>query len=304
MAYANLYRKYIKKQVPAVKTSLKTRNIYKIESYEYVDVTKKNFRGPDASLVFLVGISPDRKLSVIKFSEVVPDRFFRWLKTMFKSSVTCKEIKQAIGNEEFETLLLSDTMKGGATFSKCTFDKSAAAVTMLASNPSLIADSTFISDGSNHAVQFTTAGSYSWTNNTVTGYATTNGTTGNEVFYNNTNGQVTVNVSGGTGVLSYRNGGTSTTTINSTVSVTVTGLKDNTEVRVLQFGTNTELAGIESATTGTTDNRSFTFSLSAATAVTIKIHSLLYEHISVNYTVPGSAASIPIQQRFDRNYQI
>lgn len=122
MANANLYRKYIKKQVPAVKTNLKTRNIYKIESYEYVDGTKKNFRGPDASLVFLIGISPDRKLSVIKFSEVVPERFFRWLKTMFKSSVTCKQIKKAIGSEEFETLLLQDTMKGGATFSKLKTD--------------------------------------------------------------------------------------------------------------------------------------------------------------------------------------
>ena len=122
MANANLYKKYIKKQVPAVKTSLKTRNIYKIESYEYVDGTKKNFRGPDASLVFLVGISPDKKLSVIKFSEVVPDRFFRWLKTMFKSSVTCKQIKQAIGAGEFEKLMLSDTMKGGATFSKLKTD--------------------------------------------------------------------------------------------------------------------------------------------------------------------------------------
>lgn len=122
MANANLYKKFIKKQVPAVKTSLKTRNIYKIESYEYVDGTKRNFRGPDASLVFLIGISPDKKLSVVKFSEVVPDRFFRWLKTMFKSSVTCKQIKQAIGNGEFETLLLSDTMKGGATFSKLKTD--------------------------------------------------------------------------------------------------------------------------------------------------------------------------------------
>ena len=122
MANANLYKKYIKKQVPAVKTSLKTRNIYKIESYEYVDGTKKIFRGPDASLVFLVGISPDKKLSVIKFSEVVPDRFFRWLKTMFKSSVTCKQIKQAMGAGEFETLMLSDTMKGGATFSKLKTD--------------------------------------------------------------------------------------------------------------------------------------------------------------------------------------
>ena len=115
MANANLYKKYIKKQVPAVKTSLKTRNIYKIESYEYVDGTKKNFRGPEASLVFLVGISPDKKLSCVKFSEVVPDKFFAWLKGLFRPSVSCKQIKKAIGSEQFETLLISDTNKGGAT---------------------------------------------------------------------------------------------------------------------------------------------------------------------------------------------
>jgi len=41
---------------------------------------------------------------------------------MFKSSVTCKQIKQAIGAGEFEKLMLSDTMKGGATFSKLKTD--------------------------------------------------------------------------------------------------------------------------------------------------------------------------------------
>ena len=120
MANATLYKRFIKKQVPAVKTSLKTRNIYKIESYEYVDGTKKNFRGPEASLVFLVGISPDKKLSVVKFSEVVPDKFFRWLKGLFKPSVTCKQIKQAIGNEEFETLLIADTNKGAVSYTHLT----------------------------------------------------------------------------------------------------------------------------------------------------------------------------------------
>ena len=122
MANATLYKRFIKKQVSAVKTSLKTRNIYKIESYEYVDGTKKIFRGPEASLVFLIGISPDKKLSCVKFSEANPDIFFRWLKGLFKPSVTCKQIKQAIGSEEFETLLLEDTNKGGAIFSKLKSD--------------------------------------------------------------------------------------------------------------------------------------------------------------------------------------
>jgi hypothetical protein len=123
MAYANLYRKYIKKQAPAQKTNLKTRNIYKIESYQYVDGHKGTFKGPDASLVFLVGITPDRKLSCIKFSEVIPDKFFRWLKTLFKSSVTCQQIRAAIGSGDFEKLLVEDTKKGAAIFSKLKTDR-------------------------------------------------------------------------------------------------------------------------------------------------------------------------------------
>jgi hypothetical protein len=123
MAYANLYRKYIKKQAPAQKTNLKTRNIYKIESYQYVDGHKGTFKGPDASLVFLVGITPDRKLSCIKFSEVIPDKFFRWLKTLFKSSITCQQIRAAIGSGDFEKLLVEDTKKGAAIFSKLKTDR-------------------------------------------------------------------------------------------------------------------------------------------------------------------------------------
>ena len=123
MAYANLYRKYIKKQAPAQKTNLKTRNIYKIESYQYVDGHKGTFKGPDASLVFLVGITPDRKLSCIKFSEVIPEKFFRWLKTLFKSSVTCQQIRAAISSGDFEKLLVEDTKKGAAIFSKLKTDR-------------------------------------------------------------------------------------------------------------------------------------------------------------------------------------
>jgi hypothetical protein len=39
----------------------------------------------------------------------------------------------------------------------------------------------------------------------------------------------------------------------------VTGLKDGTEVRVYSTGTTTELAGIETVTSGTVNNRFFTF---------------------------------------------
>ena len=103
-----------------------------------------------------------------------------------------------------------------------------------------------------------------------------------------------------------RNSAGSTTLISADVAVTLTGMKDNTEVRVFDNSTSNpqvELAGVENATDGTTDNRSFTFSLSAATIVDIVIVNVTYENQRIDaYTVPSSATSIPIQQRFDRNY--
>lgn len=192
--------------------------------------------------------------------------------------------------------------QGNAIFTTCTFEEATGITSLSGSDSSTVTDSQFTSDGSSHAYEIDTAGSFSWTDNVVEGYAAVTGSTGNEVIYNTSGGAVTINVSGGSGTISYRNLGAATTTINSTVSVTLTGMRDQTEVRVLEFGTNTELAGIENATDGTVDDRSFSFSLSAATATSIKIHSLQYEHISIDYTIPSDAASIPIQQRFDRNY--
>ena len=192
--------------------------------------------------------------------------------------------------------------QSGSTITDCLFTAPTGITAISGSNPSLVTGTRFVSDGSSHAYQIHTAGSYDWTNNIVQGYATANGSTGNEVLYNTSGGVVVINVSGGSGTVSYRNGAGSTTTINSTVPVTLTGLKENTEVRVLAFGTTTELAGIENATAGVSGSREFTFSLTAATATTIKIHSLLYQHISLDYTVPTSATNLPVQQIFDRNY--
>ena len=68
--------------------------------------------------------------------------------------------------------------------------------------------------------------------------------------------------------------------------------------------TTTELAGTEDATDGTADNRSFTFSLTAGVIVDIRIHNVTYEtQFIADFEVPASPASIPIQQRFDRNYR-
>ena len=119
-----------------------------------------------------------------------------------------------------------------------------------------------------------------------------------------TTGTLTINISGGSGNTSYRTAGATVVIVNA-VTVTLTGLKDNTEVRVMEAGSNTvELAGTENATDGVSGSRTFSFSLSAGTSVDIYIVSVLYENIEVyGYSIPASATALPQQQRLDRSYQ-
>ena len=118
-----------------------------------------------------------------------------------------------------------------------------------------------------------------------------------------TTGTLTINISGGSGNTSYKTAGATVVIVNS-VTVTLTGMRDDTEIRIMQAGSNTvELAGIEAATAGSADDRSFAFSLAAATSVDIYIVNTTYENIEIyGYVVPGTATSLPQQQRFDRVY--
>jgi hypothetical protein len=194
--------------------------------------------------------------------------------------------------------------QSGSTFTSCIIDSTNDATrAMLVNDPGKITYCTFNSSGTKHAIEITATGTTSFVGNVFNGYASgVSGTTGNEAIYNNSGGLVTLNVSGGA-TPSYRNGTNATTVINSTVTTTFTGLKDNTEVRVYASGTTTELAGVENATDGTTNNRSFSFGLSAGTVVDYRIHNLDYEIIEVyGYTIASTATALPIQQRTDRWY--
>lgn len=136
----------------------------------------------------------------------------------------------------------------------------------------------------------------SFNNVNVTGDVV-NDSNSNTLTINATNGSVLTTSEPGTG-----NG--EVNIINNT-NITVEGLKDNTEVRILSGSSfpQIELAGIEDAIDGSVDDRSFTFSLSAGLLVDIAIISVGYENERINaYTIPTSDSSIPISQRFDRNY--
>lgn len=164
---------------------------------------------------------------------------------------------------------------------------------------------------STHAIEFgtNTPTTFNLTDLTFTGYDTTNGetTATDAVLYfpdTGTNVTWTVGVSDVTGTISYRKARVGDVVdIQNNVSVTVTGLKDDTEVRVLSTDVpGVELAGVETATDGTTDDRSFTFSLSAGLNVIVVVHSLGWVYIRQPFTIPASAGTLPIQQQLDRVY--
>src|SRR3990167_2825553 len=156
--------------------------------------------------------------------------------------------------------------QGSGQFTSCTFDSTADAVkAMLVADPAKITGCTFLSGGTKHAIEATTAGTYAFTGNTFTGYAGTDGDTGNEAFYNNSGGLVTLNISGGT-TPSVRNGSGASTVVNSTVTVTVTPLAAGSEVRAYRVSDGVELSGTESST-----GSSFALSLPSGTAVNIVV---------------------------------
>ena len=184
-------------------------------------------------------------------------------------------------------------------------------------DPSAIVENTFtFSDG--HAFEVTTLGSdtaFTFTGNTFNGYLGTDGDNdtinsgSNDAEMLNSSGRiVTMNLGGGGTTIAVRNTGTgSTTVVNNNVSVTLEGLRDNTEIRVYdQSNPPNELAGVETATAGTVDDRAFTFALAAGTIVDIAVFNEQYilppNNRIEDYEVPSTDTSIPITQVFDRNY--
>ena len=104
-----------------------------------------------------------------------------------------------------------------------------------------------------------------------------------------------------TGTITLSNGATfigSFTDSNGTTTITtltLTGLQPNSEVRVFNAGTTTEIAGVENSGT------SFTANISSA-SVDIVVHSLGFEYQKISGADTSSNLTLPIQQRVDRNY--
>jgi len=140
-----------------------------------------------------------------------------------------------IGPSTFQasTTIIGTTFRGtelvtqnGADITDILVEASAVTPALLSDTPNLITDSTFVSAGTGHAIEIDTAGTYTFDNNTFTGYSGTG-----------TDAAIHFNPAGGTGnlVLNVINGGNiaeaiirnssaGTVTVNNSVTITLTGL--------------------------------------------------------------------------------
>ena len=190
--------------------------------------------------------------------------------------------------------------QNSAALTGCIFGSTAdASRALLANNPTAITNCEFISSGTKHAVEINTPGEYSLSDNIFTGYATSNGDSGNEVIYNNSGGQVTLNASGNIGVVSYRNGSGATTSVVSSITLTLSGLKDGSDISILNAGTETERINVQQ-NSGTTYNYNYT---SAGESIDVGIFKIGYVPLYVRgYVLGATNSSLPVSQVIDRAY--
>lgn len=113
MSFANLYKPYIAEETSCSKPLIEPRNIYKISSYVYADGEQKTLSGNESAYIFVLGISPDKVISCIKLSEVKPDRFFKWMKPLFKKGITEKIWQEA---KSLDDVLIKTDRTGSKLF--------------------------------------------------------------------------------------------------------------------------------------------------------------------------------------------
>jgi len=198
--------------------------------------------------------------------------------------------------------------QGGATLDTCRFDKASGAIALNADDMGLVTDCTFISDGSNHAVDLGTISStqsVTWENYLID-YASTDGSTGNEAITVNvgTGITLTINISAGYDVPSVRNtnGSPGTITKVSSVSLTISGLPSNTEVTIVKTSDRSELFHVENSSGDVVYSYG---SAEVGLEVDILIHHIDYDpHIGnyFDYTLPSADTPILVNLISDETY--
>lgn len=138
------------------------------------------------------------------------------------------------------------------------------------------------------------AGTYSLVGCSFTGYNASNGLADSAIRFTATTGTITVNISGGA-IPTYVSLG-ATIVMQTSSTLTLTGLQPNTEIRVYDTGTTTEVAGVENSGT----SESFAISVSS---VDIVLHNLSYLNQRLTGVDTSNNLTLPVQQVVDRQYE-
>lgn len=115
MPFSLQYKPLIESENSISKTMVRPRNIYKINSYKYKDGNTKSLAGVETSIVFVIGISPDKIVSCLKITLIKPDIFFKWLKTLVRAGLSNEEIQKA---ESLEDIIVLDSKDGKKIFNQ------------------------------------------------------------------------------------------------------------------------------------------------------------------------------------------
>ena len=170
---------------------------------------------------------------------------------------------------------------------------------MLPQTTSVAAVEVHISAGTGHAIEITgTAGDVTLDNVLFTGYAGTNGSTGNEAIYVNIgSGTVNITIAGGGDTPTIRTAGATVNVINN-ITLTVTGLITGSDVVIYEAGTTNVLDSVD-ANAGTT----WDYGYSAPDTIDIGVFLVGYIPFYIrNLAIGASDSSVPVAQVVDRAY--
>lgn len=116
---------------------------------------------------------------------------------------------------------------------------------------------------------------------------------------NSTTGSVVINASNGSNPATSRNPGVgSSTTINNSVTHTVTGLQTNSRVIWIRVSDDVELAN----QTEVLGNASYTYNYAGDTDVDVQIISIGYKNKIIRTTLTNASVNLPAGQESDRFY--
>ena len=223
-------------------------------------------------------------VNVDRGDTITLDTAVTWLDSVFTG---CDQI----------TLAGADFQRNKVSGYEGTADTSAAIWNVATDPVTLLADCEYTKGtAATHAIEFGTTSPLTMTldGNVFTGYGA-DASTSAALHFKRTTGTITLNITNGS-IPTFKTDG-ATVNIVASVTVTLTGLVANTEVRVYDTSSGAVVDGVENSGT------SFAFSYTPAEDVFIRIFHVDYKPADIeDFIIPATAASIPVQQVFDRNF--